>query len=131
MNGDFKVNNHSKHFSIITAINVNHSCEMMEMFLTSIEEITQLQLELSKKIVENNAAVIKKSISINESRDILEFMGKIAEHSIENNCNNLREMFEIMHKYQNLGVRMLANAAETSVLNAQDRMARLHSAAKY
>ncbi len=86
--------------------------------LETFEKLTKLQLESSRRVLEETALACKEISTIKNPKDLLTSVNKFAAQTFENNMANYREAYDVMSNSQS----KLGKFFETHLQSAQENM---------
>jgi phasin family protein len=87
-----------------TAESVEHAREFLQTSLESIEKVAKLQLDSSKKMLDETSQAIKEISSSGNPQDFFSKLNQLATHSVESNISNCRDLYQILSEVQaNIG----------------------------
>ena len=98
--------------------NIEHSNELIQTALKSLNELTALHLNFSKKIVDKNCNSFKELISFDSSNDLADFVNKISEKIIEINLSNYHDMFRNFEQSKKVAAKMFESILKTDTLSS-------------
>ena len=101
------------------SVSVENAREFMQTSLESIEKVAKLQLDSSKKMLEETSQAIKEISSASNPQDFFSRLSQLATHSVESNITNCRDLYEILSEVQtNVG-----KLIETNIQHTQQNIA--------
>lgn len=113
------INQKNERLAEAASVSVDNAREFMQNSLESIEKVAKLQLDSSKKMLEETSQAIKEISSAANPKDFFSRLSQLATHSVESNISNCRDLYEIMSEVQtNLG-----KLIETNIQNTQQNIA--------
>lgn len=122
------INKNTERFTEATAQSIDNARNFMQASLESIEKITRLNLDASRKLLEETSDAIKEISTINNPKDLFDRVNKLATHSVENNLCNCRDLYEIVTETQTKIGKMLESQLQTTqqnVVNAVEGLSHL------
>lgn len=126
------LNKTNEQFAQTTTKNVDTAHEFIQASLDSIEKLTKLQLNASKKFLDETSEAIKAITQTNNPKDLFEKVNQLASSSVENNISNCRDVYEIMTEVQSKIGKMVETqiqATQKSMVNAVDGLSKFNPSA--
>lgn len=127
------LNKSKEQFAEAAAKNVDTAHEFIQTSLDSIGKLTKLQLNASKKFLDETSKTIKEITQTNNPKDLFEKVNQLASSSVENNISNCRDVYEIMTEVQSkIGklVETQIQSTQQNVISAVDGLAKFNTSAK-
>lgn len=117
------INKKNEHLAEATATTVENAREFLQTSLESLEKVAKLQLDSSKKMLDETSKAIKEILTAANPKDFFSRLSQLATHSAEANISNCRDLYEIMSEAQgNIGKLIETNIHNTqqNIVNAVD-----------
>ncbi|MBY0379347.1 MAG: TIGR01841 family phasin [Burkholderiales bacterium] len=111
-------NQNNEQFTEATNNTVNVACGFFQTSLDSIEKLTKIQLESSKKILDDASQTIKDISVATNPKELFDKVNKLATNTIESNICNYRNAYEIFANSQS----KLGQLFETYFQTAQENV---------
>ena len=118
----------NNHFATITAVNVNHSWELIQITLDNIEKLARVHLDVSKKILDNTTSAMEKAVYHDPAHDVWDFAKQAATATVERKINNYSDLYHAMRETKATIGKMVEAMVEANIQLSQDRLSRLHPA---
>ena len=99
---------------------VNNAREFLQTSLQGIEKVAKLQLDSSKKILDETSDAIKQIASSKNPEEFFNHLNQLATHSVETNISNCRDLYKILSDVQT----NIAKLIENNIHHTQSNMAR-------
>ncbi|MCE2706135.1 MAG: phasin family protein [Proteobacteria bacterium] len=112
-------NKNSEQFSDAANKTVDAAYDFLQTSLESIEKLTKIQLNSSKKILDETSQTMKEISCANNPKDLFEKMNKVASNTAEHNASNCRDAYEVLATTQ----AQLGKMFETYFQNTQQSVA--------
>jgi phasin family protein len=128
-----KMVKNNEQFAEATAKNLECANDFIKTSLESIEKLTALQLNASKKLLTETSEAIKEITRTNNPKDLFEKVNQLATSSVESNLYNCRSIYEIITEAQaNAGkyVENQIHATQGNFVSAVDDLTKFNSSAK-
>lgn len=113
--------------------NIDNINEFLKFSLKSLEKLTSLQLNASKKLLSETTDTVKGIAQTNNPKDLFEKVNQLATNSVESNMVNCREVFDIMAEVQAEAGKYIENqiqSAQDNLVNVVDDLTKFNSVAK-
>lgn len=94
------MNHKNEHLAEAASLSVENAHEFLQTSLEGIEKIAKLQLDSSKKILEDTSKALQDISRTTDAKDFFTRVGQLANHSIESNICNCKELYEILSEVQ-------------------------------
>ena len=123
----------NEQFTQATTKNIDYANEFLKTSIDSIEKLTALQLNASKKILSETTEAIKGITQTNNPKDLFEKINQLATSSVESNICNCRSVYDIMTEVQAKIGKYIENqiqSTQESIVSAVDDLTKFNSAAK-
>jgi phasin family protein len=107
--------------------------EVLKTSLASIEKLTKLNLDASKKFLAETTKALKEISGIKNPKDLFEKVNQLATHTVENNISNCRDVYDIIsdtHSRIRKMVESHLQSAQKSLNSAADNFSKLNPGAK-
>lgn len=111
------INKNNEHLAEAASVTVENARELMQTSLESIEKVAKLQLDASKKMLDEASQAIKEISAANNPKDFFERFSQLASHSVETNIGNCRDLYEVMQDVQTKMSKMIESNIQTSQKN--------------
>ena len=124
-------NKNNEQFTEATHNTVNVACGVFQTSLESIEKLTKIQLESSKKILDEASQTIKDISYATNPKDLFDKVNQLATNTVESNICNCRDAYEIFADTQSkLGqlFETYFQTAQQNVSNTVDAIAQFNPA---
>ncbi len=92
--------------------------EVLKASLASIEKLTKINLDASKKFLEETTHTLREMTGITNPKELFEKVNKLATNTVENNMSSCRNVCGIITETQNKISKMF----ESQIHNAQKNM---------
>lgn len=106
-------------FSEAASQSVDSANEFIKTSLSSFEKITKLNIDASKKLLEETSEALKEFTEIKNPKDLFARVNSLATSSVEQNINNCRDLYEILTETQN----KIGKLVEAQIQSAQQNVA--------
>lgn len=93
--------------------------EVLKTSLASIEKLTQINLDASKKFLQETTNALKEISEIKNPKNLFEKVSQLATNTAQNNISNYRNIYDVMTEMQKEIQKML----ESQIQIAQKNMA--------
>lgn len=104
----------NKNLSVAAEKSVNHAREFLHSSLESIEKVAKLQLDSSKKMLDETSAALKEISSAKNPQEFFTHLNQLASKSVESNIVNCRDLYQILSEVQsNIGKLIQNNIHNT------------------
>ena len=113
-------NKPNEQFTDATNNTVNAACTFLETSLESIEKLTKLQLETSRKILDETSKSIKDMTCINNPKDLFDKVNQLATNTIESNICSCRDAYEVLSTTQSQIGKMFETYFQTAQQNVSN-----------
>jgi phasin family protein len=123
------MNKTTEHFSEATVQTIDTAREFMQTSLESIEKMTRLNLDASRRILDETSQALKEMSSVNNPKDLLNRVNQLASSSVESNMCNCRDLYEILTEAQSKISKMFEiqiQATQKNVTNAVEGLSQLN-----
>ncbi|MFN8770270.1 MAG: phasin family protein [Neisseriaceae bacterium] len=103
--------------------------DFFQTSLQSIEKLTKIQLEASKKALEDASKTIKDLASATNSKDLFDKVNELATNTVENNICNCKDAYEILAETQSKLGKVFETyfyTAQQNVSNTVDNLAKFN-----
>lgn len=123
----------NEQFTQATSKNIDYANEFFKTSIESIEKLTALQLNASKKFLNETTDAIKDITQTNNPKDLFEKVNQLATSSVENNISNCRNVYEIMTEVQAKIGKYVENhiqSTQENIVSAVDDLTKFNSVAK-
>lgn len=107
--------------------NVNNYNGLILDSVKNVDEIAMIDIELTKKMFENNLSALKKMSSADNSPDIFDLSSEIAVDSMECLFNNCLALYEAMAITQKVIGHMLEESLDVNFQNTLTRLSMLNN----
>lgn len=117
----------AQEFSAFGQAQFDKAVRLSSIFLASAERLTNLQLEIARKVMASNAETLKQLSSIKDPKAFAEFQAGLAQPSLDKALSTAREVYDATLVTQTeLTSFVEEQVAETNkqVLEAIDRLAK-------
>jgi phasin family protein len=94
-------NKNNQNFVDATAETVENMREFMQSSLVSLEKIAKLQIDSSKKILDETTQAVKEISTTANFNDFINKFSKFAGESVQSNVSNCRDLYELITETQN------------------------------
>jgi|SRR6185437_297069 len=112
------MNNTNAGFTQASDESIETTREVLKTSLASIEKLTKVNLEASKKFLEETTHALKEMTGITNPKELFEKVNKLAKNTVENNMSSCRNVCGIITETQSKISKMF----ESSIQNAQKNM---------
>ena len=122
-----------EHFAKASDESIETTHEVLKTSLESIERLTKLNLNASKKFLEETTQALKEMASITNPKDLFEKVNQLATHTVENNMSSCRDVYDIITETQTKIGKMLEShihATQKNVANAAGNFSKLNAGGK-
>lgn len=113
------MNNTNAGFTQASDESIETTREVLKTSLASIEKLTKINLEASKKFLEETTHTLQEMTGITNPKELFEKVNKLAKNTVENNMSSCRNVCGIITETQSKISKMF----ESSIQNAQKNMA--------
>ncbi|MFN7093774.1 MAG: phasin family protein, partial [Burkholderiales bacterium] len=123
------MNKTTENFSEATVQTIDTAREFMQTSLESIEKMTRLNLDASKRILDETSQALKEMSSVNNPKDLLNRVNQLASSSVESNMCNCRDLYEILTEAQSKISKMFEiqiQATQKNVTSAVEGLSQLN-----
>ena len=86
---------------------INVACDFAQTSLESLEKLTQLQLNNSKKILDETSKAIKEVSALDNPKDMFDKINHLATQAVESNIDNCRNIYEVVSDAQSKFSKMI------------------------
>lgn len=107
------VNNNSR-LNKTSEESITTTREVLKASLASIEKLTKVNLEASKKFLEQTAQALKEMTRITNPKELFDKVNKLASHTVESNMTNCRDVYNILSETQARISKMLESHVQTT-----------------
>lgn len=124
-------NQNTEQFAEVTNNAIDAAYGLLQTSLNSIEKLTKIQLDASKKVLDDASQTIKDITQTSSSKSIFDKVNQLTTSTVENNVNNCRDAYEVFSEAQaQLGkvFETYFQAAGQSVSNTVDSFAKFNPA---
>ncbi|MCC2625752.1 MAG: hypothetical protein K0R14_1625 [Burkholderiales bacterium] len=107
--------------------------EVLKTSLASMEKLTKINLDASKKFLEETTHALKEMSSITNPNELLKKVNQLATNTVENNISNCRNVFDIITETQNKISKMFESGmhtAQKNIADATEKLSKINPAAK-
>lgn len=111
------INKKNERLAEAASVSVDNAREFMQTSLESIEKIAKLQLDSSKKMLEETSQAIKEISSAANPQDFFKRLSQLATHSVESNISNCRDLYEILSEVQSNVGKLIENNIQNTQQN--------------
>src|SRR3990167_9603982 len=123
------LNTNNEHFAKAANTQIDTASEFMQSSLDSIKKLTKLQLNASKKFLDETSRAIKDITKTNSPKDLFEKVNHLASSSVESNISNCRDVYEIMTEVQSKIGKLFETqiqATQQSMVSAVDGLSKFN-----
>lgn len=113
------INKKNERLAEAATVSVENAREFMQTSLESIEKVAKLQLDSSKKMLDETSQALKEISSAANPKDFFARLSQLATHSVESNITNCRDLYEIMSEVQTNVSKLI----EANIQNTQQNIA--------
>ena len=106
--------------------------EVLKTSLASIERLTKINLDASKKFLQETTKALKEISSIKNPKDLLEKVNQLATHTVESNMSSCRDVYDVINETQTKIRKMLEShiqIAQKNMTSAAENFSKLNPAA--
>ncbi len=111
-------NKTNERFTEATNNTVDTAYNFLQTSLESIEKLTKIQLESSRKILDETSQSIKDMAGVSNSKDLFDKVNQLATTTVEHNICNCRDAYDVLSNAQS----QISKMFETYFQNAQQNM---------
>ncbi len=107
--------------------------EVLKTSIASMEKLTKINLDASKKFLEETTHALKEMSGITNPKDLLNKVNQLATHTVETNIVNCRNVCEIITETQNKMSKMFESgihSAQKNIADATEKLSKMNPGAK-
>ncbi|HLX52749.1 MAG TPA: phasin family protein [Aquella sp.] len=107
--------------------------EVLKTSLASNEKLTKLNLDASKKFLEETTRALKEMTGITNPKELFDKVNKLATNTVENNISSCRDVCGIITDTQNKISKMFESQihnAQKNIASATEKLSKINPAAK-
>lgn len=110
----------NEQFAEVTHKGVNATYDVIQASLDSLEKIIKLNIETSKKILEESSRAVKDMATASSPKELFDKVSSLATHNAEVNACHYHEAFEVVTKVQT----QIGKTIEEHMRDAQQQIAK-------
>jgi len=111
-------NKANEKFAEATNTTVDTAYNFLQTSLESIEKLTKIQLESSRKILDDTSKSIKDMATVGNSKELFDKVNQLATNTVEQNICNCRDAYDVLSNAQS----QISKMFETYFQNAQQNV---------
>lgn len=107
--------------------------EVLKTSLASIEKLTKINLDASKKFLQETSKALKEMSNIKNPKDLFEKVNQLATHTVESNMSSCRDIYGVITDTQTKIKKMLEShiqTAQKNIASATENFSKLNTAGK-
>lgn len=114
------INKNNENITEATVASVEKARELLQTSIESIEKVAKLQLDASRRILDETSDALKQITTVDNPKDFFDKVSQLASHSVENNMGNCRELYEVVQEVQLKISKMIEESIQASQQNVQN-----------
>jgi phasin family protein len=119
-----------EHFTKASDESIETTHELLKTSLESIERLTKLNLNASRKFLEETTHALKEMTTVTNPKDLFEKVNQLAKHTVENNMSSCRDVYDVITETQTKIGKMLEShihATQKNVATAAGNFSKLNT----
>ena len=110
----------TEQFAEATHKGVNATYDVMQASLESLEKIVRLNIDNSKKILEESSRAVKDMATVDSPKELFDKVSSLATHAAKTNACHYRDAYQVVTEIQT----QMGKAIEEHIHNAQEQIAK-------
>lgn len=110
----------TEQFAEATHKGVNATYDVIQTSLDSLEKIIKLNIETSKKLLEESSRAVKDMATASSPKELFDKVSSLATHTAETNACHCRDAYEVVTEVQT----QMGKTIEEHMHNAQQQIAK-------